>query len=109
MNGRLRLSKRLLIIVAYVLVFVSIGFYMVKDFSNASYWTPSGFEKNQALMREEFFKKEVSKIYFRKVGYYYLTKGRFFINRVDKEFANLLELNNYPIMVAGLILITIFT
>jgi hypothetical protein len=52
-------------------------------------FSASGFEQNQMLVREEFFKKEIPHVYFRKIGYFYLTRGRFYLNKIDQKIATL--------------------
>jgi hypothetical protein len=76
----------------------------IRDLSKNNYWAMSGFEKNQSLMREEFYRREIPRVYFRKIGYFYLTTARFTINRVDREFAKVLDINLNPVVVGALVL-----
>ena len=96
--------KRRLGIMCFLIFIVLVSYFFIKDLSQKNYWALSGYEKNQALMREEFYRKEIPRVYFRRIGYFYLTSGRFIINRADREFAKLLDINLNPIIVAALVL-----
>lgn len=76
----------------YLLLAVILIFGVISVFSFASdkrIFSVSGFEQNQMIAREEYYKKEIPGIYFRKIGNLYLTRGRFYLNKIDQKIASL--------------------
>lgn len=96
-------NKLLIVILIFFTVFVVI--FIKNDIKNKGILNKTGFEKNQTLMREEYFKREIPRVYFRKIAYIYLTDGRYYLNKLDQELANVFDINQFPLLVAGVYLI----
>jgi hypothetical protein len=64
-------------------------FFILSLYSDKRAFSVSGFEQNQSIAREEFYKKEIPKVYFRKIGYLYLTRIRFYLDKIDWKIASL--------------------
>lgn len=72
-----------------ILVFFVVMLFVVSFGSDKHLFSISGFERNQMIVREEYFKKEIPRVYFRKIGNFYLTWGRFYMNKIDQKAATL--------------------
>lgn len=96
------------ILVAASVIVLSIGLLSVSsNLLTISKQPLSGFEKNQMHTREEYYKREIPKLYFRKVGYFYLTKGRYYVNRFDIVLARVFDVGNHALLVAGMFLLVV--
>lgn len=96
--------KKSILIIASIFYTVFIIAFIRSNIENKGILNKTGFEKNQALMREEYFKREIPRLYFRKIGYLYLTDARYYLNKLDQELADVFSLKQFPVLVVGVYL-----
>lgn len=100
------MKKKILIALA-LFIFLLLSMYTYKDISGGNYLQKTGLEKNQMFEREEYYRREIPFIFFRKIGNYYLTTGRFYVFRVDQELSRLFDITRHPLVVGGVIILFI--
>lgn len=96
--------KRKVLVALVFIILVLVSLYTYKDIHGSNYFQKSGLEKNQMFEREEYYRREIPFIYFRKIGNFYLTTGRFYIFRVDQELSRLFDITRHPLVVGGVII-----
>lgn len=99
--------KRLIVLAFLLLVLGLSTTHIYSDISDRSLFSVSGFEKNQMAMREEYYRREIPYIYFKKIGKYYLTTARFRIFKVDQELSKIFDIERHPLIVGGAIIVAI--
>lgn len=91
----LTVNKKRLIAILAILIFSILSLVLVRTGFDKYLFSISGFEKNQILTREEFYKAAIPRIYFERIGNFYLNIGRFDIGKISVKTGYVLDLDKY--------------
>jgi hypothetical protein len=72
-----------------------ISLFLFVRFPDKLLFTPSGFEKNLLIERQEYYKKEAGFLYQRKLGKYYFNNLKFIIDKLNIKSSYLYDTNRY--------------